>query len=408
MEKIVQLSKGENENNDQYIWRLCQAKDSGQIDVDWFDLATIFNEEIFHDDTEKYLGEAAYRKPYQQAKRFYESGVFNDFDENEYIEKMNTAKEELKKERQKLSDERNALYRKLREQGRKESFIDLVKKAIDEHTEPHFKYHECNIPESDCDAIIHLTDIHCGADINSTLNTFNNDILNERLSNYLNSIRDIVKLYHPENAYLILGGDLIHGLIHLNSRIESKENVIEQVMYVTDFIGGFIDELSTMFKNVNVYTTMGNHSRIFPDLEAEVKGENFDILIPYILKKDLKNIKNVHFIDNKLDCEIATFMVRGHMVYAAHGDKDTPQNVVYNMTKFARKAHLPLPDMCYLGHRHTNGLTTVDDVKVIESGCVDGMDSYAINKRLTSRPEQTVTIVTEDNMIKALCDIQID
>ena len=101
-------------------------------------------------------------------------------------------------------------------------------------------------------------------------------------------------------------------------------------------------------------------------------------------------------------------MVRGHMIYAAHGEKDSATNIVYNMIKFARKANLRLPDMCYLGHRHTNGLTTVDDVKVIESGSVGGMDTYCIDKRLIGTPEQTVTVVTERKMVKALCDIQID
>ena len=132
------------------------------------------------------------------------------------------------------------------------------------------------------------------------------------------------------------------------------------------------------------------------------------MLVPFACKKDLKNVENVKFIDNYLDCDIATFKVRGHMVYATHGDKDTAKNVVYHMTQFARKAKLPLPDLCYLGHRHKNGLTTVDDVKVIESGCVDGMDAYAIDRRLVGTPEQTVTVVTAKKRIKALCDIQID
>ena len=48
------------------------------------------------------------------------------------------------------------------------------------------------------------------------------------------------------------------------------------------------------------------------------------------------------------------------------------------------------------------------DVKVIESGCVDGMDSFAINQRLVGTAEQTVTVVSEKHRIKALCDIQLD
>ena len=61
-----------------------------------------------------------------------------------------------------------------------------------------------------------------------------------------------------------------------------------------------------------------------------------------------------------------------------------------------------------MGHMHTNSLTTIDDVKVIQSGSVGGMDRYAIDNRLVGTPEQTVTVVTEKNAIKALCDIQID
>ena len=161
-------------------------------------------------------------------------------------------------------------------------------------------------------------------------------------------------------------------------------------MEVTDLVSNFVYELSKVFQYVEVHTTAGNHSRSTANKEETTRGDNFDLLIPFACKKDLKNIQNVKFVDNELECDIATFKVRGHMVYATHGDKDTVKNVVYHMTKFARKTKLPLPD------------------KVIESGCVDGMDSYAIDKRLVGTPEQTVTVVTENKMIKALCDIQID
>jgi hypothetical protein len=53
-------------------------------------------------------------------------------------------------------------------------------------------------------------------------------------------------------------------------------------------------------------------------------------------------------------------------------------------------------------------LETIDDVKVIQSGCIDGMDSYTIDSRLVGTPEQTVTVVTEKHRVKALCDIPLD
>jgi len=403
------LHKLEHENDEQFIWRICQAKDSGTIDLGWTEVADLLNKELKNDVSE-YLNEAAYRKPYQQAKRFYESGVFNDLSEDEYLKELQDTKHEIRKEKQKLFDERTSLNKILREQGRIESMYDVVKRALDDYEPVQFRFeyvpHSWN--ESDNDLIIHLTDVHCGMNITSAMNTFNFDVLQERLKKYLKEILDIQKTYNSEKAYVILGGDMIHGLIHTNARIEAKENVVEQIMLVSDLVSNFVFELSKVFSFVEVYTTAGNHSRITMNKEESSRGENFDLLIPYVCRKELANVGNVAFIDNELDCDIAFFVVRGHMVYATHGDKDTPKNVVYHMTQFSRKAGLPLPDICYLGHRHTNGLTTVDDVKVIESGCVDGMDSFAINGRYVGTPEQTVTVVTEASRIKALCDIQID
>lgn len=397
----------ENENEEQFLWRIGQAKDSGKIDLDWEEVASVMNKE-FRDDASEYLSSATYRKPYQQAKRFYEAGVFSGLSCDSYIDELRKAKQDVRKEKQKLFDERMSLNRILREQGRIESMFDVVKRAIEEYKPARFDYNPTVIQDSDNDLVIHLTDIHAGMNIASPFNIFNNEILEKRLKNYLNEIVDIQKTYKSQNAYLILGGDLIHGLIHTNTRIEAKENIIMQIMMVADLISNFIYELHKIFQNVEVHTTAGNHSRSMANKEEAVRGENFDLLIPFACKKDLKNIKNVKFVDNYLDYDIATFSVRGHMVYATHGNKDTVKNVVYHMTQFARKAKLPLPDLCFLGHRHTNGLTTVDDVKVIESGCVDGMDSFAIDKRLVGTPEQTVTVVTEKKRIKALCDIQID
>lgn len=393
----------ENENEEQFIWRICQAKENGLFNGDWKEVADVINKEFRADESE-YRTESAYRKFYQYAKKFYDAGVFKEYN-SKALEKQ---QQEIRKEKQKLFDERTSLNRILREQSRRESMSDIVKRAIDEYQPVKFDYVPHQRIDSDSDLIIHLTDIHCGVDIDSMFNKFNLEILEQRLKNFLDEILEIQKTYDSENAYLIIGGDLIQGLIHVNARIEAKENIVEQIMNVSDLISNFIYELSKVFNKVEIHTTAGNHSRSTASKEETVRGENFDLLIPFVCKKELKNVKNVKFIDNVLECDIATFAVRGHMIYATHGDKDTPKNVVYHMTQFAKKANLPLPDICYLGHRHTNGLTTVDDVKVIESGCVDGMDSYAIDSRLVGTPEQTVTVVTTKHKIKALCDIQID
>lgn len=399
--------KKDNENEEQFIWRIGQAKDSGEIDLEWPEIADEINMQYRTDESE-YKSEAAYRKPYQSAKRFYEAGVFNAFKEDTYIDQLLNAKHEVRKEKQRLFDERTALNKILREQSRRESMYDIVKNVIEEHVPSRFEYVPNDVHESDNDLIIHLTDLHCGVDIDSPVNVYNTNVLQKRLKKFLDEIIEIRNTYLSQNAYVILGGDMIQGLIHTNARIEAKENVVQQIMIVSDLISDFLYELSGVFQHVEVHTTAGNHSRAMSNKEDATRGENFDLLIPFTCEKELRHVKNIKFVENYLECDIATFKVRGHMVYATHGDKDTSANVVYHMTQFARKTNLPLPDICYLGHRHTNGLTTVDDVKVIESGCMDGMDSFSINKRMIGTPEQTVTVVTDKHRIKALCDIQID
>lgn len=405
MNDILDLTKNENENKKQYQWRLCSAKNSGVLDVTWDELAKILNTNLREDGTE--LTQASYRKPYETAKAWYED-VFSKMIDNQYSSDLVEQRQELEKEKVKFRDERNELNRVLREQARKESMVEVVKRAVDNYSFRKFDYSPSVIQDSDNDLIIHLTDLHEGMNIESVFNTFNTNILEQRLNKFLDEINEVKNTYKSQNVFLILGGDLIHGLIHVNSRIESKEDVVEQIMNVSDLVGKFIKALSKIFQNVEVHTTAGNHARSMANKDEAIKKENFDLLVPYICKKDLKDVLNVRIVDNMLDCDIATFSVRGHMVYATHGDKDNAKSVVNNMTKFARKAKIPLPDMCYLGHRHTNGLTTVDDVKVIESGCLDGMDSYAIDKRLVGTPEQTITVVTENRCIKALCDVQLD
>lgn len=67
------------ENEEQYIWRIGQAKDAGEIDLSWEQIADLINKELYED---RPLSEAAFRKPYQSAKRFYEAGVFQSNTEN--------------------------------------------------------------------------------------------------------------------------------------------------------------------------------------------------------------------------------------------------------------------------------------------------------------------------------------
>lgn len=385
----------ENENLEKFIWRIGQAKDSGIIDISWDDIADIINKEIGNEDMP--YTSSAFRKPYQQAKKFYDAGVFEKYENGEYLKELQSQKQELEKQQVKVRDERNELRRVIREEARKESFKDQVLRSISESDCHPLLYDEnkqfTGYLKSDNDLIISLTDLHTGIEIDNYFNKFNEDVLRDRLNKYLDKIFEVQLRHGSENVYVILS-ELVSGVIHTELRIENNQNLIEQFLTATNFISEFLSELSYKFNEVNVFMCPGNHSRISPKKEDSLKGENIDHLAIPFLEAKLQNFDNINFHNNSIEESVAMFNVRGNVVMASHGDKDSPNNVVQKFTlMFGIR-----PSIVYLGHRHTNAMTTVYDVKVVQSGCMSGADNYCMDKRLKNRPEQTISVISDDGL----------
>ena len=254
----------------------------------------------------------------------------------------------------------------------------------------------------DNDLLCHFTDLHAGIEIENWKNTFNENVLVNRVNKYILKIAEIKETHGSDSCYLVIG-EILSGLIHNNLRLQNNMDLMQQFKFVSEVISTMLTKLSALFNEVYVYTTPGNHSRIVAKKEDSLDGENMDVLLPFYLKARLQNIENIHIMDNTVEPEIAMFSIRGNAVFAAHGHKDSPSNVVQNFTMmFGIK-----PDIVLLGHRHTNGLTTVYDTKVIESGCISGTDSYALSLRKTNKPEQTISVVDENGLV-CVYDVKLD
>ena len=406
MDVITNLHRLENENEEQFIFRLGQAKDSGNLDMSWEEIANIINKEFRVDESE-YRSEAAYRKPYQQAKRYFEANVFKTYkDEDSYFKELQVQKQELEKEKVKTRDERNELRRVIREEARKESYKDQIIRSISEYHSNPLSYDEekqfTGVLKTDNDLIISCTDIHAGIEIDNYFNKFNEDVLRDRLNQYLDKIFEVQLRHSSENAYVILS-ELVSGIIHNELRIENNQNLIEQFLSVMNYLSQFLSELSYRFNTVNVYICPGNHSRISPKKEDSLKGENIDHLALPFLEAKLQNFKNITFNRNTIEESIAMFNVRNNVVMSSHGDKDSPVNVVQKFTLLFGVR----PALVYLGHRHTNGLTTVYNTKVVESGTLSGTDNFALDLRLHSKPSQTISVITE-NGLDCLYDVKFE
>ena len=385
---MIEWKRLENESDEELIYRICSVKE--QIGT-WEDVANVLNELLNTEYTS-----SKFRKQFQAFEKMLKANENKFFTEDGYLKELQRERQELQKEKQKLSDERVELNRIIREEARKESYLDLVRRVICEETQPMVWEHnaQCDYTKTDNSLIVHLTDIHAGEEVDIYSNKFNADILKQRIEDYTDKVINIANLHHSEKCYLIIG-EVVSGIIHNNLRLQNNMDMMESFKLISELISSMVAVLSDYFDEIHIYVTEGNHSRISANKEDSLKGENMDVLVPFYLAARLQNFTNVHIYDNDDPIEIARFDVYGNHIMAAHGDRDNPQTVVQNFTMmFGIK-----PDIVYLGHRHTNGLSTVFGSRVVESGSLIGTNNYAQDIRKVSKPEQTVSVVDKNGLV---------
>ena len=401
----LQIQMLENENLEQYIWRLGQAKDSGVLNMGWDELADIINKEIGNEDMP--YTSSAFRKPYQQAKKFYDAGVFDIATSDKHLEELKLQKNELEKQRVKMRDERTELNRVIREQARKESYKEQLLRSISEYDCKPLAYDDNKkfngVLNADNDLVCTFFDVHTGINVDNFLNKYNEDVLRDRINTYLDKIFEVQVRHGSENAYVILS-ELVSGIIHLGLRIENNQNLIEQFLTVTNYLSQFLAELSYHFNSVHVFVCPGNHSRVQAKKEDNMRGENMDLLAIPFLEAKLQNFYNIKFYENDVDSSIAMFNVRGQKVFAVHGDKDSKSNVVQKLTMYTSIK----PDIIYMGHLHSNAMVTSYDTKVLQAGCLSGGgDEYCMDKRLRNKAEQIISVITDDGL-DCIYDVKFD
>lgn len=388
----IKRKDGESELN--YIWRLCSAKDNGLLDMNWEQLGEVFNKELREDETQ-YYSESAYRKRYQAAKEFY-NDIFKDMQDDAYLKEIELEKQELKKERYRLADERAALNKRLREDARLEDRLDRLEAKLLEAGEKEYKCRSHYIrSRSGSDLLVLVGDLHIGQCFDSFLGKYNVDIAKDRLEQYLAEIKAIKETHHAENCYVSLQGDLISGSIHKSVQVANSENVIDQIKIVSELLTSFVFELSKMFNTVHISSVSGNHSRLDRKEDA-MKDERMDDIPIWYMKAKLASLDNIEF-EIEYDNTFSTMNIRDKMYVHLHGDYDSfDKNGLSSLMLMLGW----MPDVVTYGHKHYPAYYYIGNTQIIQNGSLAGAgDDYTIEKRLSGRANQTVLVCTDQGVI---------
>lgn len=392
------LERKANETDLQYHRRIVYGKlvDRTLADVDFSELAP-----LLYDG--EYNSHSARKMMYGSCKtlQLLDKEVEQRIESSEIIGEIDAKKIELAKERQRFFDQRTAFNKIVRERAREEELNDIITRTIDSGKLPALHYAPREIMRSDNDLLVSMNDIHYGAVVDNYWCKYNSDIFVDMLSDYIDRILDIAKTHRSENCIVWMNGDAISGNIHHSIAVSNKENLIEQVMGVSELIAGFLAALSPHFASVKFVSVAGNHSRL--DIkERAIRQERLDDLVEWYLKARMQSFANVEIGGcDKIDCSIYVVDVRGKAYLGVHGDFDpSPTHVQSLQQMVGRPIYAVL-----LGHMHHNAMNVVQGIRTVMAGSFQGMDDYCVAKRIFGKPEQLVCVCDKDGI---RCSYDID
>lgn len=304
----------------------------------------------------------------------------------------------------KVRDWYNAYRRGIREESRIENLKSEIEKAADKFKElPNVKFSgKLDMEKRSKEAVLLLSDLHIGVECNNYYNSYNKEIAKNRLETLLNQTICYCLMNNVETLHVLNMGDMIHGIIHTNARIEAQMDVAEQIIIAGEYISSFINQLQIAAPNITYRSVYDNHSRAIANLNEHIEKEQFSRIIDWFIKERLKDSK-IKFIENEIDGGIGRFKLKSNKVIMfAHGHQDSKVTSMQNFIGLTKE----WVDYICLAHYHNSSVKEFQGCKVFINGSLVGTEQYAFGKRLFSKPSQKLLIFNDYN--DTVLDINID
>lgn len=390
------LKRREGESLFEWKLRLSLMKLNKETDLDWCELVELLEIDMSADH---------YRKlsyGYKEYDDYIKSKTKEMIAQEEY-EKLLAKELEIKKEKVKLQDMRTLVNKQVRELSRKENLGEVLEKKLTElEMQPKIINDEYkNRVTSNRDMVCLISDIHYGIKTTNALSPYDSDICKLKMNYLIDKTIKFSLENDVDKLYVMVLGDEISGLIHNTTRLEQREDVISQVIEVSELLYESIVKLANNLPYVIVGLAQGNHSRVMADKKDSLERENFTRLIKEFLRLRLANISNVLLLENVFDEAIIELNIRGYNVIGLHGQNDSLNNLDRLIEMFDKKI-----DYVCLGHYHQSKEFETNKTEIIVNGCFSG-DDYSKRLRLYNKPIQKLLLFDDTGKI-ATYNINLD
>lgn len=366
-----------DEARDDYIWRICQNKDTGKYDLTWSEVADILNKELMED-----YSESKYRKRFADMKKGYNRAVEESTDAKDMIEEMRLQKLELEMERKKKQTESIYYNRILREHSREEMLKERVIQAIENADKiplPEFKPLQVE-HVGDKEYLLIISDIHAYKMFKSITNEYSKAILEDRMARLLHEIKELVKQEKLTKITVLNGGDNFEGLLRQSALAMLEIGVMDTVVEFRRFMAKWLSDLSEVVKVKYIHLTSANHGevRLLNMRAGQMPQDDFEKDIATYFEDVLNKNERIEVVAPKTPHYHLKIAGKDYLCHHGHGIK-SPKKYLDSMTRKMKVFF----DGLIIGHYHTEKLETVyedvdgGDIEIIICPSVVGSDPYA-------------------------------
>lgn len=395
---MVNLKKEDNENTNEYIWRMCDYKDKGLLDLNWEQVGELINKELFGSDEELYRTSSAYRKPYQYAKDFYDD-VFKKrmySDDNEAIKKMDDLKRDIQKERIKLNTTRVEYNKWLRENARDELIVEEICKSIS-NLSPLEKPAYIQNKYSTKEYCLVFGDEHYGTEFELTdllgnvINSYSPEIFEKRMWDLFYQVIDIIKKEDINTLNVYSMGDFSDGCLRVSQLMKLRYGVIDGTIKYANFISNWLNEL-TKYVRIRFQMTDGNHTelRMLGQPKGTFVEDNMGKIVKEFIKIRLEDNNNFTFIENPTGYIYDN--LAGNIILGIHGETRSLEKTLKDLSAIYNTQIKYL----FAGHLHHSKLEEIGiNSEVINIPSIIGADPYALSLNKASNASAKLFIFEE-------------
>lgn len=305
------------------------------------------------------------------------------------------------KAKRQFYDQRREYNKLLTADARWEHLSEEIIKAADKLNAEKILAPRCYIKpigKVNSEAILCLADWHFGLLADNVWNQYSPEIADQRISRLVAETKNKLVANGVSRLHIVILGDMIAGNIHTSIRVQSSETAVDQIMKVSERLAELISELADDVNETYVHCTYGNHARTVANLNDSIHADNMERIIPFWLKQRMSCRKDVIIMDSGSH-ELMRIVACGHEVAAVHGDLDAGKNnSMLTLSVLYEKNFGSKMEYVILGHWHKRYTNEDLGIEQIGVGSLCGTDEYAKNKRLFSKPSQTLLIFDEDGL----------